>query len=274
MVKMGNVWDRTTEFLGENLSGVLVVALVAILLPTALSSIVQPLGVAGGPIRLASQMLSIGLSILSLWGQLAIIALALDPAAGGHAARRIATRRLLPSIGVALVMLVGVVALGMPILVALVGAGFDMQAAMNGGNPPIPPGAATFVVFYALAMAAVILWLAARLSLVYPVLVAERRGLGTLARSFGLTRGIALKIIGLVLLFGIVATVAVMAAQTVFGSILQLLVGGDGPITPASVLTALIVAVVTTIFTVLAAAFTAKLYLAAHPAREATVAPA
>lgn len=274
MVKMGNVWDRTAEFLGDTLPAVLSIALAAILVPMALSSIVEPLGRPGEPARFVIQLLAIGFSILSLWGQLAVVALALDPAAGRRAALRMATRRLLPAIAVALVLLAGLLVLALPILIALGASGYDIESAMSGGNPEIPPGAATFILFYALAMAAVIAWLTARLILVNSVVVAERRALGALARSFRLTRGLALRIFGVVVLFGIVATIAVLAAQTVFGSILQLLLGGEGAITPASVLTAILVAVVTTGFTVVAAAFTAKLYLATHAAREAIVAPA
>ncbi len=79
------------------------------------------------------------------------------------------------------------------------------------------------------------------------------------------------KIIGMLILYGIVAGVAILATRTVFGSVLRLVLGGDGLVTTASVLTALIGAVVQTVFVVLAAAFTAKLYLAVRDARGAIV---
>jgi hypothetical protein len=266
MVTMGNVWDRTTAFLSEHLSAILPVALLAILLPSAVQSIIAPLATQSEIARLTVNGASLLLSILSLWGQLAIVAWALYPA-GGRGATRVASRRLLPMIGVALLLLFGVLLLIAPIPVVLGLSGYDLQAAMNGQQGEVPPNAAGFVVLYTLALLPIFLFLGSRLALVTPLVVAERRGAGVIARSFALTRGIAWKIIGVLVLLLIVAMVSMLAARTVFGSILQLIAGGEGDITIATVLTAMIVSLVGTVFTVLADAFTAKLYLAARAAR-------
>jgi hypothetical protein len=274
MVNMGNVWDRTTAFLGEHLSAILPVVLLAIFVPSAVQASIAPLAAHSDTARLSVNGASLLLSILSLWGQLGIVAWAIDPAGGRGGATRVASRRLVPMIGVALLLLLGALLLIVPIPVVLALSGYDLQAAMNGQQSAVPPDAAGFVLLYGVALLIVFLFLGSRLALVTPLVVAERRGAGVFARSYALTRGIAWKIIGVLVLLLIVATVSVLAARTVFGSILQLIAGGDGDVTVATLLTAMIVSAVSTVFTVLACAFTAKLYLAARAARQTIVPPA
>jgi hypothetical protein len=108
----------------------------------------------------------------------------------------------------------------------------------------------------------VLIWLIARLSTVSSVVVAERRGLGAFGRSWALTRGYALRIVGAGLLLVIVGNVAVLAAQTVFGSIFRIVLGNEGVMNAATVLTALFVAIVSAAFTTVLTTFFAKLYVA------------
>lgn len=266
MVKMGDVWDRATEFLSDNLGPLLPLVLLSIYLPAVVQSNLTPLADTPGPAATIIQLVSLGLSLVMLWGQLAITALAIDPALNRDAATRMATRRLLPAIGIALALLAVVLLLCLPIVAALAVAGFDFQAAATGGSAEMPAGASIFVGLYSVVLVVAALWLGARMVLINPVIMGERRGIRSIARSFALTRGITWKIIGVMILFAVVAIVAVLAAKTVFGSILQLIAGGDGSFTVASVVTSVLVGLVSTAFTVLAAAFTAKLYLAVEPA--------
>ncbi|MDB5707150.1 MAG: hypothetical protein JWN66_4266, partial [Sphingomonas bacterium] len=143
--------------------------------------------------------------------------------------------------------------------------------AANGTNAAMPNGVGGFIALYSLFVLGVLLWLGARLSLLSPVILREGRWVGALGRSFKLTRPIVLKIIGVMILYGIVWGVSVLAAKTVFGFVFGLIAGGDGPVTVGSVLTSICVAFVLTMFSVLAAAFVGKLYLAVRDAREAIV---
>lgn len=270
MVTMSNVWDRTTEFLGDNRGSVVPLALAAIFIPVSIQGCIAELGKTPGEV-LARGLFSLALSLISYWGQLAIIALTMNPDADRAAATRQATARLPAAIGIGLVLFVAFLLLFSPAPIALALAGFDFSAAINGGHPSMPVSVTGFVLFYLLAAGLVFLWLMARLVLVNPIIVGERRGLGVFARSFALTRGLTWRIIGVILLFGIVAMVSVLAAKTVFGSILRLLLGDDGTVNAASVLTAILVAIVSTIFTVLAAAFTAELYVAVRDPRATIV---
>lgn len=276
MATMSTVWDRTAAFLGDNLTALLPIALLTIFVPLSLLGSLMPMmgsGTQAGDWAVGAAVLAMALT--TSWGGIAITALAFDPAAGRGSAVRTANRRLLPVAGIGLVTLLAVIVLSAPVGIALALGGID-PAAVSGGGPAAVAagnGAVAFATLYALALLVVLVWGYARLLLlVTPIMVVERRGLGVYARAFALTRGIAGKAIGVVLLYGLVSWTAAAAARSVFGSLFALLLpGGTGRLGVAGVLTQTVVAGVSTIFSVLAAAFVAKLYLATRDAREAIV---
>lgn len=276
MVSMGNVWDRTTAFIGDHLAALLPVALAAIFVPLSVLGNLSPLmKSSAGPEKLLLGLILVLLGVTVLWANLTIIALALDPSRGRDPAGRVAARRLPVVVGVSILVGLAVLLLVIPIPVGLMLGGYDFQAAAAGGDPGAPTGgAALFVGLYALVLVIAIIWFAARIALVNVAIVAERRGIGAIARSFELTRGIVWKIIGIVLLYLIVSQVAELATKAVFGSILALAIGGDGPVTVASVITAVLVGAVTTGFTVIGAVFAAELYLAVSGPRRGIAEPA
>lgn len=277
MVKIEYVWDRTTEFLGDNIGVLLPIVVLAIFVPASITgSLVDVREAAGFGLKLGLGVLSLAFSVLSLWAQLAIAALAIDPTLGNRAAQ-VATGRLLPAIGVFLVVLIAFALLTLPVIGLMAAAGFDFSA-MAAGQRMVP----TIAPAYGLAISAAIigyvlllLFLGARLATLTGVIVAERRGLGAITRAFALTRGMTWKLVGVVILYAVVAFVAVLAAQTVFGSVLRIVSGGpaSGTITIAGVITSVVVAAVSAGFTTLAAAFCAKLYAAIVRHRETTLAP-
>ncbi|MES1974822.1 MAG: hypothetical protein V4472_20390 [Pseudomonadota bacterium] len=271
MISMGTVWDRTTEFLSDNIAAVLPIALLAIFLPSAISQSLAPLSKGAGSGAVLIQIVSLGLSIVSLWGQLSISALALDPIAGRSAATAHAARRLPAVIGLSIIILVGVMLLLLPFVVVLVSAGYDFQTAMNGGNAEVPAGVGGFLGIYSLLFLCIMLWLGSRLALISPIVLMEGRWLGAFARSFKLTRRIMWKMIGVIILYAIIWFVSFLAAKLVFGAVFAMIAGGEGPVTTGSVLASILVSFVLVLFSVFASAFIAKLYLAVRDAREAIV---
>ena len=272
---MSTVWDRTAEFLSDNLAALTPIVLLGIFVPLTLLGNLMPLmGLSGQVGDWALGAIVFVLALVTTWGGIAITALAFDPAAGRGSAVATANRRIAPVLGIGLVTTLAVLLLAVPIAVALGMSGLDM-AAMAAGKPPtgvVNGWALSFATFYMIAFAVFLLWAYARLVLlITPIMVMERRGLGVYARAFVLTRGIAWKVIGVLLLYAIVSWVASATAKTVFGSVFGLLIGGTGPITLASVLTQIAVATISTLFSVLSVAFVAKLYLATRDAREAIV---
>ncbi len=272
---MSTVWDRTAEFLSDNLAALTPIVLLGIFVPLTLLGNLMPLMGSSGQVGdWTLGGIVFFLAIVTTWGGIAITALAFDPAAGRAAAIATANRRTLPVLGIGLVTTLAVILLAAPIGVALGLSGLDM-AALAAGKPPegsVNGWALSFATFYMIAFAVFVFWAYARfVLLITPIMVMERRGLGVYARAFVLTRGIGWKVIGVLLLYGIVSWVASAAAKTVFGSVFGLLIGGEGPITLASVLTQIVVAAISTIFSVLSVAFIAKLYLATRDARAAIV---
>jgi multisubunit Na+/H+ antiporter MnhC subunit len=272
MVDIGAVWDRTVEFVSDNLSAVVPIALIGTFVPLTISASLAPLATGAPP---GEQSIIYGamilLSLWTLWGKLGIVALAMDPHGGRPGAVQMAGRRLLPAIGASLLLLVGVIVAIAPIFIALQLGGFDFAAAASGHPPEVSDGVKAPIGLYGLALCVIFFWVGARLCVLLPTIVMERRGLGVFARCFRLTRGIALKLVGVVLLYVTVSFVSQKAAQFVFGALLGLMFGGDGPVSLAAVLTSILVGVVATAFTVLSAAFTAKLYRALRDARESIV---
>ena len=262
MVQMSTVWDRTTAFASAALGAIIPIAVVLIFLPVSIQVSLQTLllkvGVAP---RLAVLLLFWAIELL---GTLAIIVLALGATQRAGEAFRAALARLVPTIGVFVVLGIaaGLLAAPIGIALAMTGVRFDaMQADMMPSS--MTPAIGLFVILYALVYIVLILWATARLLLIEPVILAERRGLGAISRAIAMTRGLTWKIIGVLLLYAIVSTVAVLAAQTVFGSILGLIApDNDGDIGIATVITAIVVAAVSTGFKVIAAIFVAKLYMA------------
>lgn len=275
MVTIGKVWDRTTGYLGDNARALMPYILLAMFVPNAISGAIKPLmAEPAGATKAIAGLATVALALVSLWGQLTVTALAIEPPAGASAASRLATRRFLPVIGVSLV--VGIVVAAMfviPALIVLAASGVDFAALAAHQRPDLSAGAVIFLVFYILLWIVLGLWIGARIFLLSPTILAERRGLGAIARSFVLSRDIVWKLIGVEILYGVVAGVAALAAQTVVGSILRLALGGDGLITAASVVTAIVVAAVATLFAVLLAAFLGKLYVAAREAHASVEAP-
>lgn len=264
MARMSDVWDHTTQVLSGRGHALARIALLGVFLPLIVSAGVKAyLGgpAATPPTQILVAIVSIVIALVLIWARLALIALSTDPSIAPGEATAIATRRLGPAIGVVFVIgLVFVAVLIPPIAVALGGAtNFSPELLQAGVMPTISPGAGAFVALYALVMFVLIIFVSARLSLVSAVVVNERLGLGAIRRSFQLTRGSTWRIIGVILLYGIVALVTTMAAQSVVGIVFALILGRVATVT---FLAGIATAIVSAALTVVAATFVAQLYVA------------
>jgi hypothetical protein len=105
-------------------------------------------------------------------------------------------------------------------------------------------------------------------TLLVSVIAAEGGVVGALRRSFALSRGIAWKLLGVVLLFGLVVGVASIAVTSVFGTLFRFLDPSAGPFAIGSIIVAILGGLVTTAYYVIQSSFMAKVYLAATSARE------
>lgn len=264
---MGSVWDRTAEVLngrGGMLAGIAALTLFA---PTvARDGVAFLLGAgdpatppASGPAALVG-LVGIVATLVMIYGQFALIAAASDPATGRSDALRIAGRRFLPGIGLLLLFGLVFAVLAIPFAAILVGSGVDLVA-LRSGSATLPPGSGGLLALYTLVFLAIALWLNARFALLLPVIVNERLGMGSFRRAFAVTRGMTWRIIGVLVLFVVLAGVAVLASQMVAGVVFRLILGSEH-VALALLLAALVVAAVTAGVTVVYTSFAAQLYVA------------
>ncbi|MES2421404.1 MAG: hypothetical protein V4595_08900 [Pseudomonadota bacterium] len=272
-MKMGTVWDRTIEVLNGRTGMIARIAVLGILLPTVVRDGFVTFSSRANPVAmLVGAVLTIGALVAMIWAQLAIVAIATDPAVDAASARHQASARVLPAFGIMVLLTIIAVLLAMPPVVVLIRSGFDFVAAANGSSVQMTPpsvGAASFTALYGLAYLLVLLGIGARLVLLNPVILNERLGVGAIRRSIQLTKGMTWRIIGIMVLFVIVLLVATGAAQSVTGIVFRLALGAES-IAVAAFLAGVAGSIVTTALTALAAVFTAQLYVAV---REKSVTP-
>jgi hypothetical protein len=267
-VQMSTVWDRTTAFASAALARIMPIALLLLFVPISIQLAIEPILVKQD---MATRFVVMALFwAIELFGTLSIMMLALGAAATPGEAARGALARLGTAVATFILLFVAAGILAVPMGIGAAMSGVDMTALSAGqaDASQISTGTALFIALYAIVYIVVILWLTARLLVIEPVILAERRGIGAIGRAFAMTRGLALRIVGVLILYAVVATVAVLAAQTVFGSILKLVAPDDGDIGVASVITAVIVGAVSAAFKTVAAVFVAKLYVTIGDAAE------
>lgn len=265
MVKISSVWDSTVAVLAGRAALLVPLAAIAFFLPAAGQNAIKLYGGASTGPTVFGFVYALLALILALWGQLAVIAIASDPATTQREAQRAAFSRV-PAYLVVLLVLVGCgLVLAVPVIGALIASRYDFAwaaAATDAASlPPIAPGTRLFLLFYTLALMAGGIWISARLFLVGAVVLNERRAIGALGRSVALTRGLTLKLIGVALLFLIVASVATLAAQSVIGLVFRLALGPN-QIATAKFMAASAGAVLSAAFTVVTQVFAARLYAA------------
>lgn len=269
MVNMGNVWDRTTEFLSDNLGAVVPIALLTVFLPAI---IIQTLTGAIMEIGIATvYTVTLLLALPALWGQLFVIGFALVPEAGGASAQRGATRSFGRALLAMLVLFAVWAVLALPIAIAFTSSGIDIVALRAGSSAAfdaVSGTAVTFMFCYGLLLSIVIAFVITRLTMLYPVIVAERGVIAALRRAFALSRGIFWRVFGVMILFGLVYAVAQAAVGSVFGLLFHLLEPNAGPFGIGAIIVAILSGMLRTAYTLLISVFVAKLYQAATSTRE------
>lgn len=262
-VRIGTVWEHTLEVLQGRAGILAAIAALFILLPSILTNALAAFAGTIGTTRLVGGVANIAASLLLLVGLLAITAVASDPAV--DRARGIATgaRRLGPALACVLVLAVVAVLAIMPATYLLFSSGATYNAAT--GRVDLTGAAGGTIALAALLTLVLLvagLWISAKLVPLFAVIVNERRGLGALTRSFALTRGASLRLMGVIILYAVVLLVLGIATTSVTGVVTRLVLGEE-----ALPLVGFIVAVFGAVLTALAstvqAAFYAQYYVAA-----------
>ncbi|WP_425228180.1 hypothetical protein [Sphingomonas sp.] len=265
MVKIGDVWDSTTAALAGRAGLLVPVAAGAFTLPLVIRAAIQAYGGGSTGAVVLTGFIALLALPLQLWGVMTVIAVASDPVTTRGEAGRLALARLPAALLVTLIIIAAALLAVIPVGVALAASGFDFQAASaqagSAAGPAIAPGAALFLLFYALAIVVAGLWIGARLFLVNAVIVNEQRAIGAFGRSFALTRGLVFKLIGVQLILSLVLLIASFAASRVVFLVVRLLLG-PAQIGTAAWIGGIADAVITSSFMVVIGVFGARLYVA------------
>lgn len=268
MVKMTRVWDETTGFVAAHGTALAPVVLLGLLLPSLGSGIASAL--AGPQGDGMAGLVNLVLTVATLWGAAAVTALAVFPAIGAAGAMAQGARRLLPLIGVTILLGLAAVIVVLPIFFLLVNAGMDIER-MTANDPnmlaSVDASRILPVFGYMLLLFPLFLWLAARLCVITPVVVAERNGLGAIPRAWRLTRGHALRIAGVFVLYAILAFVALLAVGGAAGAIGYLISGNEPGLSVGAIILAAASALLSTVLALVQSVFVARLYVALAPQR-------
>lgn len=266
MVRIGAVWDSALEAVRGRAGMILPIAAFALFGPSVVQSamgsyLAATPGTAptfGG--SLLVMIVSVGLMLLTLWGALAITAITSHPEVTTADAGRRASQRLLPLVGVSVVLALASALLVVPLFGLVAAAGVDFTAIGTPGyQPQLSGGASIAAMLYSLVMLGLALWIFARLLPLVPVVLHERRGLGAIGRAFRLTSGMGGKLVGVFILYVIVLGVSTLAVQSVLGLVFRLVLGGDA-VSTARFLGGVAGAVVSAGLSVLSYAFVSRLY--------------
>lgn len=272
MIRIGTIWDRTVDVL-QGRGGILTtIAFLTLFLPAVASGAFRSFTDPGSAAMAAGLPIGLAVLVLMLLGMLAITAVASDPAVDRPHAFGIATRRLPATLGILLLLAVAGTLLVAPAGIALVmaGATFTPAGAMNvdrAAPGPLMLAGLLFFVFFLVA-----LWLSVKLVPLFGVIVNERLGIRAVPRSFRLTRGSTLKLIGVLILYVVVCLVVASAANAVTGVVARLLLGAEADATVAF-LVAIVSAALTALATVVQTVFYAQFYVAAVAREGATATP-
>jgi len=236
-------WRQASAAIVANRDVLLAMAGVFFLLPRLAASLLlpePPVASGSDPVAMASAMEKfygqllpylIPMVLFQGVGTLAILTLFTDRSRPTVAqAIKLGARGLMPYLGAQILFALGV---------ALVGGGLVVLAAMSGSNGLTAAVALTVIV------AALVAYV--HLVLVAPVVAVERiyHPIAALRRSWQLTRGNALRVLGFLLLLSVVAVIGMLAVMAVTGAGAALLGGAEAARVTNAIISGVLGAVVT-----------------------------
>lgn len=251
-VSISRAWDETREFLVRERRLVTPILLTFVLLPTvAFRLFTPPLGTAEAASSPALLLIYLVLFI-ELVGGVTLILLAL----GTHGS---IGQTIAGSVRRALIIVLAFILFGLLILPLMML--FAFLAVPGAGLPTDPTAIPPKFAFAILAGVAVAMLLFFRVSLFIPAAAAEKLGpWRALKRGWELGRGIGGKLIGTFFALFASSFVVSLAVQWVFGAVAQLALGGDAGLSPGSLLVAVAVGLVASIFLAIQSVMSARIY--------------
>jgi hypothetical protein len=249
-LSIGQAWTETVEVMRREGRLIVPIALAFAVVPATLFALAVPPTPAGQmPEPGAWSLLYPVLILAALIGQMAIMRIAIGPAASVAESIQHALRRLPSVIGAALIFGIPAAAIVVPLAMPVL------------ANPTSPPPAISLLLLVA-CIVMLCFWV--RLMLMTAAGVAEQIGpVAIVKRSWALTRGHFWRLLGMALLFFCVAWIAIKAAEWVSGAVLIVTLGKPEPWSVAALAIALVAAITQTIASLLFAVLLARIYVQA-----------
>ena len=256
-LSISRAWDETREIFGRDGKLIIAVGLALIVLPQAVAGLVAPAGSAAGAGKPSGivQLMMLAVFLLSLWGQLSIVRLALGPSTTVGDAIQHGLRRFPAALGAFAIMILGMAIVLIPIvMIFIVALGVDASS-LTPGQASGPFG------LLVLLMALLVIAISIRFMLVSAVASAETVGpLAILKRSWTLTAGNYWRLLGFIVLL-LIAAIALIVAASIVGGILARLVSSTiEPFSLSALILALVTAAAQGVFSILAAVMMTRIY--------------
>lgn len=240
-LSISKAWDESSAILKRDGKAIWTVALALIAMPFTLLTLLAPSSAAAMDGTAAStqpSFLSLVITIVLLTATLAITAIALRPQSTVGEAISEGGRKTLSMIGAYLLVWIPLFMLLVILATVMIGTNADpeaLQASLAAGN--WPPSLTKFL----LVCIVIALLIGIKLMLMTPVAAAETGNpLKIVARSWQLTKGHFLKLLGFTVLFVIAAVIALTAVIFIFGGIVIAVFGPPEAMTVGALFTGLV----------------------------------
>jgi hypothetical protein len=258
-ISMSAVWDESAALMRRESHLLVPVALATVGIGAVISGLTQPETPAAGLGAMGILGFVIG-NLVSLIGNLAIMALCLMPGMSVGESLRLAVTRMPKMLGIVVMFFLALLVLMIPIVIILKMSGAQISADMN---PEDLPGAA---ILLALIVGAALLYVSARLLTLSAVIVDRNPpAIDAIKSSFASTSGIVTKIIGVLLLFFVVTLVVSGAVASISGILFGMLGKAVGAPLLGKGLTVLATGLVSALLSIVSTVFAAMLYRKLSP---------
>lgn len=250
-ISLGTAWEQTRSFMRREGSLILPVAFATFGIALVLLSFAMPDPTAAGEIETGPWALAIiPLTFLGILGQLAISYLVLRPGSSVRDALATGVKRLPQALGVIVVMV-----LALLVSTFVLGLVLGLIVTASGASAGALTAIVAFLLFGAL------LWIGARLLMIWPMLADRRDGpVATLKSSYAISRGLVLRFITLMLMFLLIYMLVTAAVQLGLGSVLILVGRMIGSEAAATFLVAIVVALLGAVIQAFWAVLLANIY--------------
>lgn len=253
-------WNETTAFVGRESRLLFPLAFMLVSLPMAVVGAIMPQPAPGQTVEGGLWLVLLPVALLvGLIGNIAISYLALRPATSVGEAIGRGAQRFLPFLGAVLLLVVAGMILLFVVAMVMVMVVPGAAAQSAGGTPG--PATVAAIGLTMLVLLPVLLFFGARLAPMTPVAAAEDGNPFTiLSRSWALTSGHALKLIGLLLLIGLTVSILSFAVESIVGLAMLAAFGSIAPGSTGAFLVQLVLAALNMVVTAFVTVLVARIY--------------